>query len=101
MTTPNTPPPPPTDTEKPTVPTNVVASPDSPTRVDLTWHASSDNVGVDHYDIFRNGGVTKIGFSNTATFSDTTASPNTTYTYTIVAVDAAGNTSDPGGRRTR
>jgi chitodextrinase len=87
------PPPPPGDTEAPTTPTHVVATAISPTRVDLTWNASSDNVGIHHYDVFRNGGATRIGHTTSATYSDTTASPDTAYTYTVKAVDAIGNSS--------
>ena len=83
----------PIDTDPPTKPTNVVASVVSATRIDLTWTASSDNVGVAHYDIYRDG--LAIGSSDEARFTDTTASPMTSYSYTVVAVDASGNESPP------
>ena len=89
------PPPPPVDDESPTAPTNVAAVAVSATRVNLTWTASTDNVGVARYDIYRNGGSTRIGTSTGASFADTGASPETAYTYTVVAVDAIGNASVP------
>ena len=65
----------------------------SATRVDLGWTASTDNVGVTGYSITRNGVVlTTVGGAATS-FSDTTASPNTSYTYSLRANDAAGNVS--------
>ncbi len=79
------------DTEPPTVPTNLSATAVSGTQVDLTWTASTDNVGVTGYKVFRNGG--QIGTSATTSYSDTTCSPNTTYTYTVSAYDAANNES--------
>jgi len=79
------------DTESPTVPTNLAATPVSPTQVNLTWTASTDNVGVTGYKVFRNGG--QIGTSATTSYSDSTCSPSTTYTYNVSAYDAAGNNS--------
>jgi N-acetylmuramoyl-L-alanine amidase/chitodextrinase len=79
------------DTQAPTVPTNLTATPVSPTQVNLAWTASTDNVGVTGYKIYRNSA--QIGTSATTSYSDTTCSPNTTYTYTVSAYDAAGNES--------
>src|SRR5699024_7984295 len=61
------------------------------TSITIGWAASTDNVGVDHYDIFRNG--KKIGTSPTNSFTDTGLTPNSPYTYQVQAVDLAGNTS--------
>ncbi|MFL6005040.1 MAG: LamG-like jellyroll fold domain-containing protein [Gaiellaceae bacterium] len=82
----------PTDSEPPTQPTGLAASAFSSTRIDLTWTASTDNVGVVRYDIIRSGtGV--VGTSTTTQFSDTGLTPSTSYTYTVQAFDAAGNAS--------
>lgn len=83
--------PPPPDTQAPTVPTNLGGSAVSQTQVNLSWTASTDNVGVTGYAVFRNGA--EIGTSATTYYSDTTCSPGTTYTYTVSAYDAAGNES--------
>ena len=65
----------------------------SATRVNLGWVASTDNVGVTGYSITRNGvALTTVGGAATS-FADTTASPNTSYTYSVRANDAAGNVS--------
>ena len=83
----------PTDTVAPTVPTGLSATPTSMSRIDLSWTPSSDNVGVTGYRIFRSG--TQVGTSATNSFSDTGLAANTTYSYTVSAVDAAGNASPP------
>jgi len=92
--------PPPVDTEKPTPPTNLAATATSSTRVDLAWTASTDNVGVDRYVVQRATGAeafASIGIATVPQFADRTVSKNTTYRYRVMAVDAAGNTSDPSG----
>ena len=83
------------DAVAPSAPTNLQAIASSSTRIDLSWTASTDNVGVTAYDIYRNGGGTPIASvnGNTVAYGDTTVSPGTTYSYTVKARDAAGNTS--------
>jgi acid phosphatase type 7 len=83
------------DTTKPSKPTGLTATAIGSNRVDLTWSASTDNVAVTGYTIYRNAaqiGTTPDG--STTTFSDTTAASGTTYAYTVDAFDAAGNHSD-------
>jgi chitodextrinase len=81
----------PSDASPPSVPSSLTASASSATRVDLGWSPSTDNVGVAGYTIFR--GNTQIGSSTTTSFSDATVLPQTAYTYTVSAFDAAGNHS--------
>ena len=62
--------------------------------VSLNWNASSDNVGVVGYTIYRNGApVGSTGGPAATTFTDLTASPNTGYSYTVDAFDGSGNHS--------
>jgi hypothetical protein len=63
----------------------------SSSQINLSWTASTDNVGVTGYKIYRNG--TQVGTSNTVSYSDTGVSSNTSYSYSVAAYDAAGNTS--------
>ena len=79
------------DTEPPTVPADLNATAVSPTRVDLTWTASTDNIGVAGYRIYRDG--TLKATSSTTTYSDTDCQPATTYSYRVSAYDAAQNES--------
>ena len=79
------------DTTPPSTPTGLAATAPSGSGVALSWNAASDNVGVASYRISRGG--TAIGTSSTATFTDSTVAPNTTYSYTVSAADQAGNRS--------
>ena len=87
-----------TDTQAPTAPTNLQAAAASASQVNLTWGASSDNVGVAGYKVFRDGA--QIATSSTTTYSDTTVKASTTYSYSVVAHDAAGNSSPPSNTAT-
>jgi hypothetical protein len=79
------------DLTPPTVPTSPSAIAVSPDRVNLSWKAATDNVAVASYSISRNGVFLQT--TTTTTLADTTTKGNTSYTYTIVALDASGNTS--------
>ena len=84
----------PPDTTPPTTPGNVQATAVSGTQINVTWAASSDNVGVAGYRVYRNGN--QVGSTTTTlTYSDTGLTPSTQYSYTVVAFDAAGNVSSP------
>src|SRR5271157_5667725 len=79
------------DTTPPTIPTNLTATAVSSSQINLSWTASTDNVGVTGYKIFR-GGV-QVGTSATASYSDTGLTASTAYSYYVSAYDAAGNNS--------
>jgi hypothetical protein len=64
----------------------------SPGLVNLTWSASTDNVAVASYKIFRDGNLVGTVGPQTS-FSDNGVAPNTTYGYTLQAVDWKGNPS--------
>ena len=77
------------------MPTGLTATPVSATRIDLTWAASSDSVGVAGYRVFRNDAAAPLATVTTTSHSDTTVSPGTAYSYYVVAFDAANNASTP------
>ncbi|PED40603.1 lytic polysaccharide monooxygenase [Bacillus cereus] len=81
------------DTEAPTAPSGLHSMGETATTVDLMWTASTDNVGVDHYEVYRDGKRVHDNVSETR-FTDSDLQPNTEYTYTVKAVDAAGNVSE-------
>ncbi|HEY5806578.1 MAG TPA: PQQ-dependent sugar dehydrogenase, partial [Povalibacter sp.] len=89
--------PPGADTTPPTVPGTPSATAVSSTRIDLTWTASTDAVGVTGYRIFRNGSATPLATVTTTNYSDTGLAASTTYSYTVRAIDAAGNQSVASG----
>ncbi|MFF2482761.1 discoidin domain-containing protein [Paenibacillus sp. NPDC058071] len=81
----------PTDTQPPTAPANLSAAASSSSQINLSWSASTDNIGVTGYQIFRSG--SQVGTSTGTSYSDTGLSASTAYSYTVKAVDAAGNVS--------
>nr|WP_246628301.1 carbohydrate binding domain-containing protein [Paenibacillus oenotherae] len=80
-----------TDTIAPSVPANVNAAALSSSSIQVTWTASTDNIAVTGYEVFRNG--TLAGTSTGTSFTDNGLAPNTAYSYTVKAYDAAGNRS--------
>jgi len=81
------------DNEAPTVPTNLVASNPASTTIDLTWTASTDNIGVTIYNVYIDGVFYITTNSNANTFTVSGLTPETTYSFTILAKDGSGNTS--------
>ncbi len=81
------------DTEAPSSVSNLAAR-STYQSVTLTWSAASDNVGIDRYQVTRNG--TAIGNTTLTSFTDDTVSENTDYTYRVIAFDAAGNSTSSG-----
>jgi parallel beta-helix repeat protein len=84
---------PPPDTEPPSVPTGLTATATGPRTVEVAWSASTDNVAVAGYTIYRDGTAIATVGATDSTFSDTTVSPSTTYAYTVDAVDGSANRS--------
>jgi fibronectin type 3 domain-containing protein len=81
------------DVDKPSVPQSVNAADGGAGQVNLTWQASTDNVQVTGYRVYR-GGTQIAVLGATTSFTDTGRGPGT-YSYTVRAADAAGNLSDP------
>ncbi len=79
------------DTQAPSTPSGLVSSNVTQSTVDLAWSASTDNIAVSGYTIFRNG--TQIGTSSTSSYTATGLGSGATYSFYIRAYDAAGNTS--------
>jgi hypothetical protein len=83
------------DTTPPSVPGGLTATTASTSQINLSWNASSDNVGVTGYKIYRNGAyLTSVGGT---TYSNTGLAMGTTYSYRVSAYDAAGNESGQSG----
>lgn len=79
------------DTTAPTAPAALTATAASSSVMNLVWTAATDNVGVAAYQVFRNGGL--VGTTGSLSFSDSGLTAATQYSYTVKAVDAAGNVS--------
>lgn len=80
------------DTTPPTPVSNLSASNTTSNSTLLSWSATSDNVGVVNYAVYRNGTFLNNSGTNTS-FSVTGLSQNASYTFTVRAADAAGNVS--------
>ena len=79
------------DTIAPTAPSSLTATATSASDVALTWGASTDNVAVTGYRILRNGSyVTTV---TSTSFTDSGLAASTLYSYTVSALDSAGNQS--------
>ena len=59
--------------------------------VSLSWNATTDNVGVAGYRIYKNGSL--IGTTSLTTFKDNSGRVGSTDSYTLTAFDAVGNSS--------
>jgi uncharacterized protein YkwD/chitodextrinase len=81
------------DTQPPGTPVLTSATAKSSSEVDLAWSATVDNVGVAGYQILRNGAPLASVNGTTLAYADKSAAPNTAYTYSVKASDAAGNYS--------
>ncbi len=81
------------DVIAPTTPTGVIATA-SLNQIDVSWNASTDNIGVSYYKVYRNGTLAgqPAGPFNTY-WPDYPVAPNTTNFYTVSACDASGNCS--------
>ncbi|MDY8137248.1 endonuclease [Aquimarina sp. 2201CG5-10] len=80
-----------TDTEAPTAPTNLIVSNETSNSIDLSWTASTDNIGVTAYDVYVDGSFNKTVSTTNTTITGLT--PQTTYAFTVLAKDLAGNSS--------
>lgn len=84
------------DTQAPTTPT-VTAPAITNTSVRVDWTASTDNVAPVAYRVQRNGvTITYRNAGSSLTYTDQQLVPGTSYTYTVKAIDAAGNESAAG-----
>ncbi len=83
----------PVDPTPPTAPTNLAVSNITAYTATLSWNASSDNVSVTGYTIYKDSTLVGSTNGNTVTYALTGLTPNTSYSYTVRALDAAGNES--------
>ena len=90
-----TPQPDPSDKEAPSIPTGLKTGTITGNQIDLTWTASTDNVKVAGYKIYRDG--VEVGTTVEPKFSDTKLTASTKYSYQVTAFDASGNSSAKSG----
>ncbi|MEX0272816.1 MAG: fibronectin type III domain-containing protein, partial [Flavobacteriaceae bacterium] len=81
------------DTQSPTAPA-LSSTGQTQTTADLSWSGATDNIGVAGYKVFKDGTLeTTLG--NITTYQVTGLTASTTYSFTVTALDAAGNESAP------
>lgn len=86
-------PPQPGDRTAPTTPTNLRITASGPNSISLAWNASTDNSNNWWYCVQRDGlGCFRVDPPQT-TFTNPKLLPNTTFNYSVIAIDAAGNRS--------
>lgn len=91
------------DTTAPSTPGQPTASTVTATGATLTWTPATDNVGVASYDVLRStgtGAATVVGTTSGTSYNATGLTANTSYTFSVRARDAAGNTSAASPGRT-
>jgi chitodextrinase len=85
------------DTTPPSTPQNLTVTGTTSSGVSLSWSASTDNVGVTGYSVFRrqgtSGAFSQVGSPAGTSFTSSGLSANTQYQFFVVARDAAQNTS--------
>jgi chitodextrinase len=91
----------PPDPQPPTAPTNLVARTLGVSQVNLSWTASTDNVGVTGYLVERqdpgSGNFVQVGTSTSTSDNDTGLAAGSTYSYRVRATDPAQNLSQYSG----
>lgn len=90
------------DTTPPAAPGALTVTGHTSTSVSLAWNASTDNVGVTGYRILQVSGSTstQVGTTSATSFTVTGLGASTAYTFDVVALDAAGNVSQPSNQVT-
>lgn len=83
----------PVDTTPPTAPASLTSPAKTATSVSLAWNAATDNIGVSSYQVFQNSTLVANVSASTLAYNATNLTTNTAYSFSIKAVDAAGNVS--------
>jgi hypothetical protein len=81
------------DNSAPTAPGSLRMTANTLTSISLAWNASTDNVGVTGYKLSRGGTLIATLPAGTLSYNDSGLTNTTSYTYSLVATDGAGNTS--------
>ncbi|HBM80413.1 MAG TPA: hypothetical protein DD426_06190 [Clostridiaceae bacterium] len=80
------------DTKAPTAPGDITTTIKTENSIALSWEAATDDVGVKLYEIYLDD--IKIGETDTTSYIFNDLEAGTTYKFSIIAKDAAGNSSE-------
>ncbi|NER13111.1 hypothetical protein GWK08_06650 [Leptobacterium flavescens] len=78
------------DTEAPSQVTGLSLISSTGTTADISWTAATDNAAVSGYKVYKDG-VLEATLGDVLSYSVTALTPNSTYSFTVSATDAAGN----------
>lgn len=81
------------DAQAPTVPSGVTATAVSSSRINISWNASSDNIGVYSYQVHRGGTYIGTAYPPQVSYVDSGLAGSTLYSYSVSACDSAYNCS--------
>jgi hypothetical protein len=81
------------DTQAPTVPAGLTATTVSSSQIDLSWSASTDNVGVKYYNLFPDVSMSVSISGNATRYSFTGLAPSKAFVYSVQACDLVNNCS--------
>jgi hypothetical protein len=81
------------DTEPPAAPGNLSATAVSSSQINLSWGASTDNLGVSGYIVYRNDA--QVATTASTSYASAGLQASTTYSYAVRAYDAGNNISPP------
>lgn len=81
------------DTSPPARPGGLAVTASEQTAIAFAWAHAADDRGVARYEIHRDGGAAVIATATGAAYRDTGLAPGTGHTYTVTAIDHAGNRS--------
>lgn len=92
------------DTTPPSRPTNITSTSQTTNSISLSWSPSTDNISSSaqiKYQVSRNGTALTTTSAGSTVYTDSGLAPATTYSYTLVAIDTAGNRSSASAAFTK
>lgn len=81
------------DTSAPSPPSDPRLNSASESSISMSWDAATDDVGVVYYDVYRDGNL--VGSTFDTSFTESDLDSDTSYSYTVVAIDGAARLSVP------
>ena len=85
------------DTEPPTKVTGLTVTDAKDGKLNLKWNTATDNIAIDHYNIYRDG--TLLTTTTTTNYQDTGLTNGQTYCYQISATDTSGNEGEKSDQK--
>ncbi|RKX96114.1 MAG: hypothetical protein DRP55_09995 [Spirochaetes bacterium] len=85
------------DTEPPTKVTGLTITDAKDGKLNLKWNTATDNIAIDHYNIYRDG--TLLTTTTTTNYQDTGLTNGQTYCYQISATDTSGNEGEKSDQK--